>query len=109
MPRNATSSGIIGWFFVYVFEGQCPIAWICSLQSAQRAPANSATIRTDQEVLAKIDEILRWEQRVEQQKDQRFAEWGKYLCEAREHAYWVSARWTPLPELKSQSDNRYDS
>ncbi len=41
-----------------------------------------------QEVLAKIDEILRWEQRVEQQKDQRFAELGKYLCEARDHGYW---------------------
>jgi hypothetical protein len=41
-----------------------------------------------QEVLARIDEILRWEQRVEQQKDQRFAELGKYLCEVRDHGYW---------------------
>ena len=40
------------------------------------------------EVLAKIDEILRWDQKVEQQKDQRFAELGKYLCEARDHGYW---------------------
>ena len=41
-----------------------------------------------QQVLAKIDEILRWEQKVEQQKDQRFAELGKYLCEARDRGYW---------------------
>jgi len=41
-----------------------------------------------QEVLAQIDEILRWEQKVDQQKDQRFAELGKYLCEVRDHGYW---------------------
>jgi hypothetical protein len=41
-----------------------------------------------QQVLARIDEILRWELRVEQQKDQRFAELGKHLCEVREHGYW---------------------
>ena len=32
-----------------------------------------------QEVLKKIDEILRWEARVDQQKDQQFAELGTYL------------------------------
>ena len=41
-----------------------------------------------QEILAKIDEILRWEQRVDQQKDQKFAELGKYLCEVRDHGFW---------------------
>jgi len=41
-----------------------------------------------QEVLKKIDEILRWEERMEQQKDQRFAELGKYLCEVRNQEYW---------------------
>jgi hypothetical protein len=41
-----------------------------------------------QQVLARIDEILRWEQRVEQQKDQRFAELGKHLCEVRNQGYW---------------------
>jgi hypothetical protein len=41
-----------------------------------------------QQVLARIDEILRWEQRVEQQKDQRFAELGKHLCEVRKQGYW---------------------
>jgi hypothetical protein len=41
-----------------------------------------------QQVLARIDEILRWEQRVDQQKDQRFAELGKHLCEVRNQGYW---------------------
>ena len=41
-----------------------------------------------QEVLTKIDEILRWEAKVDQQKDQRFAELGKYLCEVRNQGYW---------------------
>ena len=41
-----------------------------------------------QEVLKKIDEILRWEARVDEQKDQRFAELGKYLCEVRDKGYW---------------------
>ena len=41
-----------------------------------------------QEVLKKIDEILRWEEEVDQQKDQRFAELGKYLCEVRRQCYW---------------------
>jgi len=41
-----------------------------------------------QEVLARIDEILRWEQKVDQQKDQGFAELGKHLCEVRDHGYW---------------------
>ena len=41
-----------------------------------------------EQVLARIDEILRWEQRAEQQKDQKFAELGKHLCEVREQKYW---------------------
>jgi hypothetical protein len=43
-----------------------------------------------QEVLARIDTILHWEQRTDQQKDQKFAELGKYLCEVRKQGYW---RW----------------
>ena len=41
-----------------------------------------------QQVLARIDEILRWEQQTDQQKDQKFAELGKYLCEVRDQRYW---------------------
>jgi hypothetical protein len=41
-----------------------------------------------QQVLERIDEILHWEGKVDQQKDQRFAELGKYLCEVRNKGYW---------------------
>ncbi len=41
-----------------------------------------------QEVLDRIDQILRWEQRMDQQKEQKFAELGKHLCEVRQHGYW---------------------
>ncbi len=44
-------------------------------------------VRAEQ-VLARIEELLRWEQRVEQQKDQKFAELGKHLCEVRDQKYW---------------------
>src|ERR1041385_5429319 len=39
-------------------------------------------------VLAKIDEILYWEQGVEHEKESRFVELGRYLCEVRSGQYW---------------------
>jgi hypothetical protein len=39
-------------------------------------------------VLSKIDEILAWEQRKEVEKDTRFVELGRYLCEVRAGQYW---------------------
>jgi hypothetical protein len=39
-------------------------------------------------VLGKIDEILAWEQTVENEKDSRFVDLGRYLCEARSGQYW---------------------
>ena len=41
-----------------------------------------------QQILDRIDEILRWEERIEAQKDQKFAELGKHLCEVRNQGYW---------------------
>jgi hypothetical protein len=41
-----------------------------------------------QHVLERIDEILRWEGKVDRQKDQKFAELGKHLCEVRNKGYW---------------------
>jgi hypothetical protein len=46
-------------------------------------------------VMAKIDEILAWEQRKEAERDTRFVELGKYLCEVRAGQYWR------LEDLKS--------
>jgi hypothetical protein len=39
-------------------------------------------------VLSKIDEILAWEQHKEAEKDTRFVELGRYLCEVRAGQYW---------------------
>jgi hypothetical protein len=39
-------------------------------------------------VLTKIDEILAWEQRKEAERDTRFVELGRYLCEIRAGQYW---------------------
>src|SRR5438552_853905 len=44
--------------------------------------------RRAQFVLTKIDEILVWEQRKEAEKDTRFVELGRYLCEVRAGQYW---------------------
>ena len=40
------------------------------------------------EVLSRIDEILAWEARHENERDTRFVELGKYLCEVRAGQYW---------------------
>src|ERR1700737_4808785 len=44
--------------------------------------------RRAQFVLTKIDEILSWEQRKEAERDTKFVELGRYLCEVRAGQYW---------------------
>jgi len=39
-------------------------------------------------VLAKIDQILAWERTVDNQRDTKFVELGRYLCEVRAGQYW---------------------
>ena len=39
-------------------------------------------------VLTKIDEILAWEQEKDSERDTRFVELGRYLCEVRAGQYW---------------------
>jgi hypothetical protein len=39
-------------------------------------------------VLTKIDEILAWEKRNEAERDTKFVELGRYLCEVRAGQYW---------------------
>ena len=38
--------------------------------------------------MGKIDEILAWEQRKETERDTKFVELGRYLCEVRAGQYW---------------------
>ena len=49
-------------------------------------------------VLTKIDEILDWEKRNENERDTKFVELGRYLCEVRAGQYWR------LEHLKSFDD-----
>jgi len=39
-------------------------------------------------VLLKIDEILGWEKAADQERDSRFVDLGRYLCEVRSGQYW---------------------
>jgi hypothetical protein len=39
-------------------------------------------------VLGRIDEILSWEKTMERQRDTKFVELGRYLCETRAGQYW---------------------
>jgi hypothetical protein len=39
-------------------------------------------------VLTKIDEILAWEQRKDTERDTKFVDLGRYLCEVRAGQYW---------------------
>src|SRR5437588_1143373 len=39
-------------------------------------------------LLTKIDEILAWEKRKEAERDIRYVELGRYLCEVRAGQYW---------------------
>jgi hypothetical protein len=44
--------------------------------------------RRAQFVLTQIDQILAWEQRKETERDTRFVDLGRYLCEVRTGQYW---------------------
>ena len=50
-------------------------------------------------VLSKIDQILAWERRKEAEKDTRFVELGRYLCEARAGQYWRLERLKSFDEF----------
>src|SRR5947199_9980151 len=50
-------------------------------------------------VLSKIDEILAWERRKEAEKDTRFVELGRYLCEVRAGQYWRMERLKSFDEF----------
>jgi hypothetical protein len=45
-------------------------------------------LRRAKAVLSKIDEILAWEQKMNHERDTRFVELGRYLCEVRSGQYW---------------------
>ena len=50
-------------------------------------------------VLTKIDEILAWEKRNEAERDTKFVELGRYLCEVRAGQYWRLERLKSFDEF----------
>jgi hypothetical protein len=50
-------------------------------------------------VMLKIDEILTWEQQKEIERDTKFVELGRYLCEVRAGQYWRVERLTSFEEF----------
>ena len=50
-------------------------------------------------VLTKIDEILAWKRRNEAERDTRFVELGRYLCEVRAGQYWRVERLTSFDDF----------
>ena len=50
-------------------------------------------------VLTKIDEILGWEQRNENERDTKFVELGRYLCEVRAGQYWRLEKLTSFDDF----------
>jgi hypothetical protein len=55
-------------------------------------------------VLAKIDQILEWERQTEHERDTRFVELGRYLCEVRAGQYW---RLEKLPSFDDYLARRF--
>ncbi len=61
--------------------------WMSSLPKAWPMPPKLDPKRA-QFVLSKIDQILDWERSTERERDTRFVELGRYLCEVRAEQYW---------------------
>jgi hypothetical protein len=60
-------------------------------------------------VLAKIDEILAWEKSREMERDTKFVELGRYLCEVRAGQYWrlvtlrsLTGFWSGVPGIEAE-------
>ena len=71
--------------------------WMNSLAKAWPMPPKLDPTRA-QFVLSKIDQILGWEQATERERDTRFIELGRYLCEVRAGQYWRLENLTSFDE-----------
>src|SRR5712692_5423043 len=65
-----------------------PLVGLTSLFTRIPPMPPSLNRKRAQFVLTKIDEILAWEKRNEAEKDTRFVDLGRYLCEVRAGQYW---------------------
>jgi hypothetical protein len=74
------------------------VGWT-SLITKDPPPAPRLNERRAQFVLAKIDQILAWELHVDHERDGRFVELGRYLCEVRAGQYWRLEKLTSFDEF----------
>lgn len=93
----ATHAGIsgciceeVGWSKPASFAGQEHRTFVCLTSLRTKYPPMSPKLNPKRAVfvLTKIDEILAWERRKEAEKDTRFVELGRHLCEVRAGQYW---------------------
>src|SRR3954449_2525801 len=72
------------------FAGQEPRTLVCLTSLRTKYPPMPPKLNPKRAlfVLTKIDEILAWEQRKEGERDTKFVELGRYLCEVRAGQYW---------------------
>src|SRR3954469_16273993 len=72
------------------FAGQEPRTLVCLTSLRTNDPPMPPRLNQKRAlfVLTKIDEILAWERRKEAEKETRFVELGRYLCEVRAGQYW---------------------
>src|SRR5438874_4099207 len=72
------------------FAGQEPRTLVCLTSLRTKYPPMPPKLNQKRAlfVLTKIDEILAWQRRKEAEKETRFVELGRYLCEVRAGQYW---------------------
>ena len=58
-------------------------------------------------VLTRIEEILAWETRIERERDTKFVELGRYLCEVRAAQYWRLDPLSDASPVPQGGVNRY--
>src|SRR3954469_7032678 len=72
------------------FAGQEPRTLVCLTSLRTNDPPMPPRLNQKRAlfVLTKIDEILAWERRKEAERETRFVDLGRYLCEVRAGQYW---------------------
>src|SRR5256884_459677 len=70
------------------FDQETSLVCLMSLRTKHPPVLPKLNRRRVMFVLSKIDEILAWEKRTEMERDTRFVELGRYLCEVRAGQYW---------------------
>src|ERR1035438_6393895 len=91
--RSAPSSGFASrsliWLKLRLYEN-LELILVCLTNLFTKYPPMPPKLNRKRAlfVLIKIEEILAWEKQKEAERDMRFVELGRYLCEVRAGQYW---------------------